>query len=445
MTWRKVTASLLVLLLLALTVTTTGCWDRREPEDLAFVITLGLDTAPNKQVLLTVQIALPKRLAGGAGPGGGGGGGGGVGPSPVSSGTTFVLSVVAPSIPTALNLINTNVGRMVNLDHNRLIVIGEDMARKNFSRFLAVVVFPEIRRTTFLITTRGRAADFIEANTPFIEANPAKYIEELTTANFFSGLIPLSQLHQFLSAAESYGQEAITILADVTKAGLKPKGQTDFKKQIEEAMKKAPTIALETIPFIAGEIPRAGGNRVEFVGAAVYKGARLVGFLNGSETRAAAALRGEFRRGFILVPNPLRKGFFVIIELSQARPVSVKVRINKGIPEINVRVTMEGNIDAIQGGGNFSVNPAKRQLERAVEKRLTQIANAVVTKAQSQFQADIFGFGDRGARRLFRTWDEWTRYKWLSQFPQARVKVQTSFRVRRIGLQFAPPKPVTGR
>lgn len=438
---RKTTASLLVFLLLFLSLAATGCWDREEPEDLAFVIALGVDPAPKDQVLVTVQIALPKRLAG-AGAAGGGGGGGGEGPSPVSSGTTFILSVVNPSIISALDVINTNIGRKISLQHNRVLVVGEEMARQGISRYIAALSsFREVRHSTYLITTRGRAAEFIRANAPFIEANPVKYIEEIATSHYFSGFLPSSQYHTFLNALESHGQNPLTIHAAVTRAGVNSGENDDAQSQIAEAERRA-LPGVETGAYLAGEVPRAGGNRVEFIGSAVYRGASLVGFLDGTETRLALILRGEFHRGFVAFSDPIRKGFFVPVDLQQARPPSVKVSLENGVPVIRVQISLEGSIEAVQGGISYAVDPAKKTLERAVEEEMVTRCNRLITRAQQELQADIFAFGDRAARKLFPTWEDWVRFGWLEKFLEARIDVQVSFKVRRVGLQFESTKPV---
>nr|MDA8233335.1 Ger(x)C family spore germination protein [Clostridia bacterium] len=88
-----------ILILLLLTSFLSGCWDRRELEEQAFVLTLGVDkgTIPSS-FLWTFQIAIPRQLAGGQT--GGGGGGGGQKPS-------TIISVEATTLFGALNLINS--------------------------------------------------------------------------------------------------------------------------------------------------------------------------------------------------------------------------------------------------------------------------------------------------------------------------------------------------
>lgn len=63
--------SLVVLLLLA-TLIVTGCWDRREPELLAFVLAVGLDKGPTTgEYKIVAQIHNPLAMTQEMGGGGG--------------------------------------------------------------------------------------------------------------------------------------------------------------------------------------------------------------------------------------------------------------------------------------------------------------------------------------------------------------------------------------
>ena len=45
---------------IAALVTTIGCWDRREVEELAIVTTMGLDLSSNGDIEMTVEIVMPQ-------------------------------------------------------------------------------------------------------------------------------------------------------------------------------------------------------------------------------------------------------------------------------------------------------------------------------------------------------------------------------------------------
>lgn len=56
---------LVVLVLLVITLFTTGCWDLKEIEDLGLVTGIGVDTAPRGKIELWVQVLNPRVVGGG--------------------------------------------------------------------------------------------------------------------------------------------------------------------------------------------------------------------------------------------------------------------------------------------------------------------------------------------------------------------------------------------
>ncbi|MDA8235641.1 MAG: hypothetical protein M0Z31_12735 [Clostridia bacterium] len=157
----RILASLLILLLL--TSFLSGCWDRRELEEQAFVLTIGIDKGPiPSSFLWTFQIAVPRQLAGGQTAGGGGGG---------AQQPSTIISIESTTIFGALNLINS-----------------------------------------FLLVAEGKAKDTIAAYKPILEQNPAKFIETLVLNSSYTDLMPKTQLHDYLTHAESKAIEATAIL-----------------------------------------------------------------------------------------------------------------------------------------------------------------------------------------------------------------------------------------
>jgi len=70
----KTKKSFTVLLAFIMSFSVTGCFDKREIDDMVNPIAIGFDKGSNHSVRMTLQIAIPTKVAGG-GEGGGGGGG----------------------------------------------------------------------------------------------------------------------------------------------------------------------------------------------------------------------------------------------------------------------------------------------------------------------------------------------------------------------------------
>ena len=124
--WLIKTIGIFILALFAATLL-AGCYDSREIDDMAYVVSLGLDKGKTNALRLTIQIAIP--VATGAGGGGEGGGGGGEG-----SDSSFITTIETPSLYSGLNMANNYISKQLNMSHAKVIVISEEIAREGVKK-----------------------------------------------------------------------------------------------------------------------------------------------------------------------------------------------------------------------------------------------------------------------------------------------------------------------
>lgn len=170
-------------------VTVSGCWDRREVNDLAFVIAMGLDKEPNGMYRLSVQVPLVSNLGG---PTGGGGG---------TSGDKayYVDSAVGKTIRDANKQIQSRMSRHLYYAHHRMIVIGEDLAKDGIRDPMDVISrFPENRLTAYLVMAKGKAIDLLNAQ-PQFERFSGEAMRELTKAETIA--VSMKDIAQMLNTA----------------------------------------------------------------------------------------------------------------------------------------------------------------------------------------------------------------------------------------------------
>lgn len=138
-------AGLLLLSPLAL----AGCWDRKEINDVAFVIGSSVDKE-NGMYRSALQIALPGNL-GGAGSKGGGGG--------TSGGKSYYLeSKTGITLRSANMEIQAGNSRNLSFSHRRVLLIGEDFARDGIAPMLDQFArIPQNRLSSLVAVTSGSA------------------------------------------------------------------------------------------------------------------------------------------------------------------------------------------------------------------------------------------------------------------------------------------------
>lgn len=387
-----------------------GCWGARETDGLGYVLSMGIDKGKENILQVTFQIAMPQA------PGGNGGG--------EKGRNTEIVSLEAASLFGALQLANAFVSRDVTLIHNRAVIISEELAREGMSKYINPLIRSrEIRRNTFLIVTRGQAREFIEKNQPLLEKNPSRHFELLLEGKHFTGFIPDSTINDFTEGVKSPGKEAVTSLAGVNEGN---KGEERGWNVTEKARQET--------AYLPGTVPRVGGNKIEFIGLAVFRGDRLVGFLNGSQTRYYQMAAGMFESAVFTFPDPRYPQTYIIsMEVRKGRNPDIHVDLSQEVPRIQIDQVLEGEIMSIQSGESYETGENERELEEYIAGYISREVTNVVKAAQREFGSDIFGFGNY-TRRYFWTWEDWVNYSWLERFPTAEVRVNTIVAIRRTGL-----------
>ncbi|MGO4269160.1 Ger(x)C family spore germination protein, partial [Paenibacillus sp. TAF58] len=128
----------------------TGCWDRTETNDIAFVLTSSIDLEDDGKYRVTYMLPLPGSMGGASGGGGG-----------TSGGKSYYIdSEVGATIREATSRLQMRMSRRLFLSHRRTIVLGEKLAKSGISiMFDEAARTPESRLTSFLVVAKGKGYD----------------------------------------------------------------------------------------------------------------------------------------------------------------------------------------------------------------------------------------------------------------------------------------------
>lgn len=402
----------IVAISILFTILLTGCWGVNETDELAYILAMGIDKGENNIINVTFQIAIPKSLGGGEGGGGG---------EPVHN-----ISVEAASLFGAQQLANAFVDRELTFIHNRIVVVSDEIAKEGLNRYINPLIRSrEIRRNTYIMVTRGSSKDFLEKNKPILEINTSEQFELLLGEAGKVGFMTDTIMNDFYNATKLSGKEPILTLVGIASKKETKKGRK-FSSRIDMIEKE--------VAYLPGEIPREGGNEIEAIGLAAFRGDKLTGYLDGSQTRYYQMVTGNFQKAIFTFPDPEKKETDVIvIEIKAGRRPNTGVRFEQGKPVIEARVVLEGEIRSLQSGINYEMGAKLNELEKYLENIITREITAVIKKTQEDFKSDIFGFGEK-TRKYFLTYPDWEKYNWQEVYPQAQVNVKVDLMIRRSGL-----------
>lgn len=409
----------------------TSCNDAKELDEWAYAYTLGVDKGEAANFRLTVQLPTFKQSAAG--------GGGGSSGSQSKSGDFSVITVDCPSLYTGLNSINTSLSRTLNMTHCQFILISEDLAKKDIGFVCdAIVRDRQIRRPAHLIIVKGQASKFIESFNPVVGTAISKTQEGQMQQINATGLAGNSTLGEFLNNVKSTTTQPFAALASLNEYSSQNESSSASSSSgpssgssSESSGGSSSSSPVYFLDYLAGEIPRKGGNKTEFTGTALFDGGKMVGELTGGETQAMMIMRGSFQTASLALQDPLETELTDTIKLRQLKSprVSVNTKISK--PTIELELFLAADLQQVQsrvGQDDVKLIPL---LEKEFKKELNSKINETFKICKNK-GCDVFGFGGKAVTN-FATIQQWERYSWLSKFKDATLKTTVNFDIKRNG------------
>jgi spore germination protein len=366
----------------------TGCWDRVEIDRRGFVvgaaIDYGKDGSGKKTHRIVYQYVVPSALNNqSSSPRGGGGGGGGGGAGAYKN----VISD-GEGITEAERAMAAKVSRIPFLEHMKVIVISEDIAREEkLSDVLDFFIRDnEARRSTKVFISEGEAAPNLEISST-VEKLPAVFID-LTSENVYRSreILPSTRLGK-----------------------------------VQEMLLEKQSRAIQRISSVGG--------RDMLKGAAIVNiESKLVGFLNGEETSGLNFMTGDIRGGVVKFKY---KNWWIYYEIKEAkRKIHVKFNDDEHI-QFTISVESEGYIAELQGTPDLLDEKVIAEMEQGVEEEIDRIMMEAVRRLQNDMQVDAIGLGVYLEQEHYKTWrrikDDWEQGRNL--FSTSDIHIDTKVNI----------------
>lgn len=364
----------------------SGCWDRTEINDLAFITGSAFDRTKDGKYLLSVQLAVPqgKQGTGNGGP----------------QKKFVVLSGTGKNASEAFEIIQKKSSRRLFTAHRSVIFIGESLGRQGIDDVLDVFAHdPRQRLKTYIMVVRGESGQAVlETKYPF-EQVPIEAVKELEGLRTEMAVT----LRDYFISASSPG------ISPVLGAIEAQRGSDDGNKQDSELFKLA--------------------------GTAIFKGARIVGFLNGNETSGFLWATDRMRHGRITADLPDGKGNVGIL-LNRANR---RIVANRKGDRLIVNLRLEGVGSLVENNSRLDISrPANLAAVRtALERSIEEQVRRVVEKLQKQYRTDSIGIG----REIYRDHPkQWKRLMedWDTEYAEAEVSVSVKLSIMGAGMAGPP-------
>jgi len=374
MSRKRLVASVLLASLL-----TTGCWDRREINDVGFALATAIDLVDAKEGTMrsVVQVAIPTAL------------------SPVSKQgqggreTVMQLSAEGKTLDVMRSDVQRQLSRNLNTSHRRVIVIGEELARYGLQDIMdSFSRNPVNRLRTFILIAKGmKGADLIDVRYP-IEPYPSEGMRELEKMGFGSEVT----LREFFVAATMPGSQPY----------------------------------MSSYMLVKNERKAFAVN-----GIAVFRGLKLAGYLDAKASQGFLLLLGKLRIGSFTVQTPSGDGKSITIRLKDLH-TQADVQVQGGKPKARYRIEMTGEVSENTTRLDLMNPKYIRELNEAVRKEVVSQAESAVRKLKS-YKSDALGIGTQIYRKQPELWEK-IRRDWPERFAQQDVEITAVVNVQHVGM-----------
>jgi spore germination protein KC len=364
-------AGKLCFVLLLMILSTTGCWNLREPDQLAFVLGTGLDLTEDGQLQISIQIVIPSGVDGGQESGGG-----------TKEKSFRVISATGKNVYDTVPSFQAQLSRSLFLGHRRIILIGQRLAEHGIGNLLDEFIRnPQSElRSRIYVVKNGQAKDILSAEPIFEPFTSTELVGQQANLG-----LKRYYFHNFLSDALSQGMQPML-----------------------------PTVRL------------TDSKQFVYSGTAVFnkdEGLKLVGFLDDKDASYANWITKR-QTGFAVTSFVKQGNGYVSLKLeSLGQRIRVKM-VDKQI-KIDVHLTGEGTIVE----NNTGLDPTKLKDLHIIQDELSETTQRsiqqLIEKVQEQYKTDIFGFGERVHQQYPYLWRTMKR-DWNNTFSELDVSVKVN-------------------
>ncbi len=374
----------------------TGCWDRKELNQLGIAMAIGLDKGDDGKIQLTSQIVRPGAMEKQ--------GGGNEPPYElvISSGN---------SIFEAIRHTVKEFDRRSFFSHIKVIVVGEDFAREGLGDTIDFITRShELRKTTWLIVASDTKASEILGVKHGLEKIQANYMEGIIKSQKIDSDSTVTRVIDFVKTMPGEASNPVTGVFSL--------------------------INVKSVPSEGTEPEERKGLKLS--GSAVFKKDKLVGFLDSNDTLGLNILTNKSKKISVSLKSITNKpNTDVVVEIIKTK-CSIKPSINNGKIQFNIAIKAEGNLTEVRD--NFDVTNLQifDEINSNFSEFLRYTTDNSIRIIQKNMGTDVIGLGRAFELKYPKNWSK-VKTRWNDEiFPNVSYTVTANTHLNRTGLTLKP-------
>ena len=187
-----------VIVIILLLIAFSSSYSFLNIASLDYVVAIGFDTSTNNNYRISFQFAKVSSVSESG---------------KTEQTPTIINTVEASSLNNAINLMNTYIGKKLNLSHCKVIVFSEEIANNGIaSQIYSLINDTQIRPSANIIVSKCSAQYYIANSKPIFENLITKYYEVFPSSSDYTGYTADTTIGDFFNALECELCEPTAIL-----------------------------------------------------------------------------------------------------------------------------------------------------------------------------------------------------------------------------------------
>lgn len=376
-----------VVILIIITLISSGCWDRSELSQMLIVSGAAFDKKDDGKIVFTISAIRPKSSNLN------------INEEKTSMETKMVLiSEEGTSVSDVYNKMEMKLSRRIFLSHMEGIIIGENLAREGLNEVIEFVSRyrePPIR--IYILFSKGEASEVIKKYS-LLGENILSQIKKLQGFNI--GIKTL--IKDFINELSGDGIEPFAPLVQIV--------QSESSKSEE----------------------------IIINGAAVFKKDKLSDYINNNDAIGVLWIRNKIKGGMITINIPQERGGGKIGGEVIRSKTKIRPAIKDNKVEISIEIQTEVSINETTSNLDLSEPRKLHYLEACYENNIKNIIKESLEKFQKELKLDVFGFGLMVHGKYPKQWKDYYNKSWDEEFSKVNVSVNCSVKIYETGFNTKP-------
>ena len=391
-----------ILLMFSILLSMSGCWSKKEINNLGIVGSVIYDIDASDMLDITVDVLNY-----------GGNSGGSMGSEVSSAENSFsTFSGSGENVSEALTNLTKNYEKSVYLPFVKARFFTDTMAAKGIKETVDYLLYDrDIRENAYIGIIKCKNADKVYSAAAQLSTTLGGYIEGLHEIRKDSdGASVFIEMLEFTKAINSDERDAVAGVLEVLEKKTEVKSSDSEKSEEQEYS-------------------------LLYNGAAVFRKDIFVGYLDTKETQGYNFVTGDIKNCIVtLTSGELNRPYSIQI-LSTSCDINVSYENGQAV----IDLALSNDVMLLEGKSFDSSSHSAKQIASALNKNIRDMVEGSIKKVQNVYNSDIYGFGERLHHQHPEIWKE-IKDNWRNIYKNAKINLTSELKIKRLGETLNPFK-----